>query len=138
MGAAATEKLALLAEALALEFGESLASPQCTSALVRLLPSLQYRRCAAACPVDRWTAQMQHRAFTSCQAWLQMCMRTRAGPIQHTCMRASPANMLCATPCFRCSIAIRSHAQGGSMLAASTDCGAGEPMWICHSALPLV
>jgi hypothetical protein len=42
--AATNQKLQLLADALALEFSQSLASEQCAAALKRLLPGLEYLR----------------------------------------------------------------------------------------------
>ncbi len=42
--AASNQKLQLLADALALEFSQSLASEQCAAALKRLLPDLEYLR----------------------------------------------------------------------------------------------
>ncbi len=44
--ATAASKLQLLADALAAEFSESRASAACAAALARLLPGIQYLRCA--------------------------------------------------------------------------------------------
>jgi hypothetical protein len=43
---AVTQRLQLLADVIALEFSQSLTSEQCAGALRRLLPGLQYLRCA--------------------------------------------------------------------------------------------
>lgn len=50
---AAAQKLQLLADALALEFSQSLASAQCSNALRRLLPGLEYLRCEEGGPGGR-------------------------------------------------------------------------------------
>ena len=48
----ASPKLQLLADALALEFSQSLASSQCSSALKRLLPGLEYLSIAVTNPAQ--------------------------------------------------------------------------------------
>jgi hypothetical protein len=51
-------KLQLLADALAMEFSQSLASAQCAAALKRLLPGLEYLRCACRAHVPMPAADM--------------------------------------------------------------------------------
>lgn len=48
VGLPPADKLQLLADVLALEFSQSLASAQCCAALRRLLPCLEYLRCACS------------------------------------------------------------------------------------------
>lgn len=51
--AATPLKLRLLADALALDFSQSLASAQCAAALEQLLPGLEYLRCGCDVPYSR-------------------------------------------------------------------------------------
>ena len=70
------DKLQLLADALALEFSQSLASAQCSQALHALLPGLEYLRCEEACADTSSTQPSRPLALTPCA-----CLCARELPV---------------------------------------------------------